>query len=108
MGKFVSVTSVVNNYQVYIKVEGLIDIEQEKDRLNKEIDRTESYLKSLNKKLSNSNFLKKASEEVVNNEKKKREDMKKKAFDALIGGAPNVPDDVLQAETEYGEENDGN
>ena len=78
MGKFVSVTSVVNNYQVYIKVEGLIDIEQEKDRLNKEIDRTESYLKSLNKKLSNSNFLKKASEEVVNNEKKKREDMNSK------------------------------
>jgi valyl-tRNA synthetase len=78
MGKFISITSVVNNYQVYIKVEGLIDIEQEKDRLNIEIDRTESYLKSLDKKLSNQNFLKKASQEVVSNEKKKREDMNSK------------------------------
>ena len=74
LGKFKSITSVINNYQVYIKVEGLIDIEQEKARLEKEIKRTESFLESLNKKLSNENFLKKASEDVVENEKKKQED----------------------------------
>ena len=74
LGKFKSVTSVINNYQVYIKVEGLIDIKQETQRLEKEIKRTESFLDSINKKLRNENFLKKASEEVVEGEKKKHED----------------------------------
>jgi len=38
---------------------------------------------------------------------KKRDDMKKKAFEALIGGAPTSPEGVLKAESEYGDENDG-
>jgi len=38
----------------------------------------------------------------------KREDMKKKAFEALIGGTSPSPEGVLQAESEYGEENDEN
>jgi valyl-tRNA synthetase len=75
---FKSVTSVVGPYQVYLKIEGLIDIEQEKKRLDKEIERAESFLNSINKKLGNENFLSKASEEVVNNEKKKQEDTKQK------------------------------
>jgi valyl-tRNA synthetase len=74
LGKFKSVTSVINNYQVYIKVEGLIDIKQETQRLEKEIKRTESFLGSINKKLRNENFLKKASEDVVEGEKKKHDD----------------------------------
>ncbi len=78
LGKFKSITSVINNYQVYIKVEGLIDIEQEKARLEKEIKRTETFLDSLNKKLSNENFLKKASEDIVEAEKKKQADFRAK------------------------------
>ncbi|MCI0715587.1 MAG: valine--tRNA ligase [Chlorobi bacterium] len=76
--KFKSVTSVVGPYQVYLKIEGLIDIEQEKRRLDKEIERAESFLNSINKKLSNDNFLSKASSDVVINEKKKQEDTKQK------------------------------
>jgi valyl-tRNA synthetase len=72
--EFKSMTSVVGPNQVYIKIEGLIDLEQEKARLNKEIERAESFLVTINKKLSNQNFVFKASEEVVNNEKKKLED----------------------------------
>ncbi len=72
--EFKSMTSVVGPNQVYIKIEGLIDLEQERARLNKEIERAESFLASINKKLSNQNFVSKASEEVVNNEKKKLED----------------------------------
>jgi len=72
--EFKSMTSVVGPNQVYIKIEGLIDLEQEKARLNKEIERAESFLVTINKKLSNQNFVSKASEDVVNNEKKKLED----------------------------------
>jgi valyl-tRNA synthetase len=76
--KFKSITSVVNNLQVYVKIEGLVDIEQEKKRLNKEIERTEAYLKSLDKKLENENFVKKASKDIVENEKRKQEDFRSK------------------------------
>lgn len=76
--RFKSITSVVSNYQIYVKIEGLIDIEQEKQRLSKEIERTETYLNSLDKKLSNENFLNKASKDVVENEKHKQEDFRSK------------------------------
>ncbi len=76
--KFKSISSVVNDVQVYMKVEGLIDIEQEKNRIEKEIKRTGEYLSSIEKKLSNENFIKKASDEVVENEKKKRDESKSK------------------------------
>jgi valyl-tRNA synthetase len=72
--EFQSITSVVGAYQVYLKIEGLIDTGQEKSRLAKEIERTEGFLVSINKKLSNESFVSKASPEVVNNEKKKLAD----------------------------------
>lgn len=74
--EFKSITTVTGPYQAYIKIDGLIDIEQEKAKLNKEIERAESFLITINKKLSNENFISKASDEVVNNEKKKQEDTK--------------------------------
>ncbi len=72
--EFKSVTAVISSYQVYLKIEGLIDIEQEKTKINKEIERAESFLKSINKKLGNENFTGKASADVVANEKKKQSD----------------------------------
>ncbi|HJY63342.1 MAG TPA: valine--tRNA ligase [Ignavibacteria bacterium] len=71
---FKSISSVVNDFQVYIKIEGLVDIEKEKVRIKKEIERAEGFLSSVNKKLHNENFLKKATAEVVENEKKKQSD----------------------------------
>jgi valyl-tRNA synthetase len=73
-----SVTAVVGSYQVYLKIEGLIDVEQEKAKLNKEIERTEGFMASINKKLSNEKFVNNASPDVVENEKKKLEDSKQK------------------------------
>jgi len=68
------ITSVIGDYQVYLKIEGLIDIEKEKERTQKEIERAEKFLISINKKLANENFMSRASEEVVENEKKKQSD----------------------------------
>jgi valyl-tRNA synthetase len=72
--KFKSITAVVNEVQVYLKIEGLIDVEQEKKKLEKEIKRTEDFLASIDKKLNNENFINKASEDVIENERKKREE----------------------------------
>ncbi len=71
---FKSVSSVVGPYQLYLKMDGLIDVEQEKAKLNKVIERTEGFMASISKKLSNQGFISKASPEVVENEKKKLED----------------------------------
>jgi len=72
--EFKSVTAVVSSYQVYLKIEGLVDVEQEKAKLLGEIERAESFLNSINKKLGNENFVNKASVSVVDNEKKKQSD----------------------------------
>lgn len=89
--KFKSLTSVVGPFQIYVKIEGLIDIEQEKQRLDKEIKRTESFLISIEKKLSNEKFVQKASPDVVENERKKQEDSRikleklKEHYNSLAG-----------------------
>ena len=71
---YLNITSVVGQFQVYLKIEGLIDIKKETARVQKEIERAESFLNSINKKLSNENFIAKASPEVISNEKKKYDD----------------------------------
>lgn len=67
-----SSVSVVKGNEIYIPLEGLIDIEVEKERLKKEIERLEKLIDSVNKKLSNKNFLSRAPEEIVNTEKEKQ------------------------------------
>ncbi|HRI45702.1 MAG TPA: hypothetical protein PK559_01255, partial [Ignavibacteriaceae bacterium] len=54
--------------------EGLIDIETEKNRLLKEIQRIEGGLIGVTKKLGNENFVKNASPDVVEKEKQKQAD----------------------------------
>lgn len=72
--EYKSITSVSGPYQVYLKIEGLIDLEQERKKLAVEIERAEGFLASVMKKLANENFVSKASPEVVNIERKKQED----------------------------------
>ncbi|MFC1771423.1 valine--tRNA ligase [Candidatus Margulisiibacteriota bacterium] len=60
-----SSSSVVQNTQVYISLEGLIDIEQESKRLKDKIAKFDADLIQLNKKLSNQNFITKAPADVI-------------------------------------------
>jgi valyl-tRNA synthetase len=69
-----SVGFVESGVEVYIKLEGVVDFEKEKERLNKEIDQLEKYVNSLNKKLNNKSFVDNAPEEVVEQEKGKLEE----------------------------------
>lgn len=68
-----SASSVIKNAEIFVPLEGLIDIEIEKNRLQKEITKLENALAGIEKKLSNEKFLSNAAPEVVENEKMKKE-----------------------------------
>ena len=57
--------------QVFIPLEGLVDLEQERARLTKEIDRLQGQLKATRAKLDNEAFVSRAPEAVVNKEREK-------------------------------------
>jgi len=60
-----SAVSVVGRCEVYIPLEGLIDFEKEKARLNKEEDRVTNEIRSIGSRLKDKNFMAKAPKEVV-------------------------------------------
>jgi valyl-tRNA synthetase len=68
-----SASSVVNGQDVFIPLEGLIDIDVERGRLEKEILRLEGQLKAVLAKLDNPNFAGKAPADVIQKEKDKQE-----------------------------------
>ena len=68
-----SASAVVRGIELFIPLEGLIDIETEKTRLQKEITRLEDQLEKLNQKLSNQNFVGRAPKEVVEKERQKKQ-----------------------------------
>ncbi len=69
-----SAAAVVNDLEIYMPLEGLIDFEVERARLQKEIKRLEQQLESLNHKLHSTDFLKKAPDDVIDREKRKKAD----------------------------------
>ncbi len=71
-----SATQLVGNMEVLVPMAGLIDVEAELARLNKEIDKLTNEVTRVEKKLSNPNFVDKAPAEVVEKEKAKMEEAK--------------------------------
>ena len=57
--------------EVFLPLEGVIDVERERTRVAREIDRLASRMKGLEAKLANENFLTRAPEEVVEREREK-------------------------------------
>ena len=60
-----------NGMELFLPLEGVIDLEQEKKRLAVEIDRLSGQLVGARRKLENRGFLEKAPEEVVAREREK-------------------------------------
>ena len=60
-----SATSVFGQNQVHVLLKGLIDFDEEKKRLKKEIKKIEKEMEGSTKKLSNKGFLDKAPDEIV-------------------------------------------
>jgi valyl-tRNA synthetase len=71
-----SASTVLNNCEIYIPLKGLIDIDVERNRLQKEITRLEGSLAGIEKKLSNEKFVQNAAPEVVERERIKQKDWK--------------------------------
>jgi len=71
-------TGVIKDAEVYVPLEGIIDLTQERDRLQKEIAKISKDIEVFSKKLSNRNFVDKAPKEVVEKDTAKLEDFKTK------------------------------
>jgi valyl-tRNA synthetase len=69
-----SASAVVKSSEIYIPLEGLIDLDFERQRLQKEITRLEGSLAGIEKKLSNEKFVSGAPAEVVEKERTKQRD----------------------------------
>jgi valyl-tRNA synthetase len=60
---------------VYVPLEGVIDIDKEKERLDKQINKVRKELEAKQKKLSNKNFLEKAKKEIVEEQVRIKEEL---------------------------------
>lgn len=69
-----SSSSIVDGNEIYVPLAGLIDIDKERERIKKEINRFEGFLRGVNGKLNNANFVDNAPEAVVANERNKKRD----------------------------------
>jgi valyl-tRNA synthetase len=68
-------TAVVKDVEVFVPLEDLIDLEAERVRLQKEIERISGLLGSIQAKLDNRQFVSKAPKEVVDRERTKKEEL---------------------------------
>ena len=66
-----SVTSVFEGNQIHVLLKGLIDLNEEKRRINKEMAKVQKEIDGSEKKLSNRGFLDKAPEDVIEKVKEK-------------------------------------
>tara|TARA_X000001036_G_scaffold251232_1_gene233952 strand:- start:5878 stop:8514 length:2637 start_codon:yes stop_codon:yes gene_type:complete len=70
-----SVASVVHGMELYIPLEGLVDLGKEREQLNKRRIRIEELLVGINNKLSNENFITNAPKEIIKKENDKKIDL---------------------------------
>ena len=69
-----SASTVISQAEIFIPLEGLIDIEVEKKRLEKELTNLKNQLEKVSRKLANHDFLNNAPEDVIEKEKSKKKD----------------------------------
>ena len=63
--------AVVGDLEIYVRLDGVIDVAAERARLGKETDKFRSLCAALEKKLGNKGFLEKAPREVVERERQR-------------------------------------
>ena len=73
-----SIEKTLDGYKIIIPLEGLINPEEERTRLQKELTKLEDEIKIISSKLDNKQFIAKAPAEVIHKEKKKIEDVENK------------------------------
>ncbi len=71
-----SIAEVVQNVEIYLSLEGLIDLDKEREKLEKQIKKLEMELKKINGKLNNEKFVAKAPAHILAKEKEKFTEIK--------------------------------
>ncbi len=71
-----SASAVVRGTEIFVSLEGLINVEAEKTRLEKEITRLKGSITGIESKLGNEQFIKRAPSQVIEKEKTKLESMR--------------------------------
>ncbi len=71
-------SAVIGGAEIFVPLEGLIDFETERKRLEKELGNLKVQLEKTSRKLANADFLANAPDEVVQREKTKKEDFTKR------------------------------
>ncbi|MFC4403964.1 valine--tRNA ligase [Gracilibacillus xinjiangensis] len=81
-----AMSAVVTGAEIFLPLEGLIDVDKEVARLEAELEKLNKEVERVDKKLSNEGFVKKAPEQVVEAEKAKQQDYidKRKKVQARI------------------------
>ncbi len=69
-----SASTVISGAEIFIPLAGLIDVETEKKRLEKDLANLKTQLVKVSKKLANADFLSRAPEDVIEREKGKKTD----------------------------------
>jgi valyl-tRNA synthetase len=64
-------TAVIGTTQIYLPLDDLIDLHEERTRLSKEVGKIEDELARVQKKLGNADFIAKAKSDVVHKEREK-------------------------------------
>lgn len=64
-----SLSAVIKDIEIYLPLQGLIDIDKEKAKLKKEMEEAQKLVTSIESKLKNEGFLKNAPKEIVEREK---------------------------------------
>jgi valyl-tRNA synthetase len=82
-----AIAQIIPGVEVFLPVEGLIDIEKESQRIKKEIGKVAKDLEQTKRKLSDSKFLDRAPDDIIEKEKEKLEEFstqKKKLEEVLL------------------------
>ncbi|MBW7997307.1 MAG: valine--tRNA ligase [Candidatus Glassbacteria bacterium] len=68
--------AVIGGSELFVPLEGLIDLDKEREKLAREADKLRGLLTGIEKKLANGNFVSRAPAEVVEKEREKQETMR--------------------------------
>ncbi len=75
-----SASAVISGAEIFIPLSGLIDLEAEKTRLQKDLESLRGALEKVSKKLANADFLANCPKEIIDKEKAKKEDYQERIF----------------------------
>ncbi len=70
-----SASAVISGAEIFVPLEGLINVEAEKKRLEKELANLKNQLEKISKKLANGDFLKNAPKDIIEKEKSRKDDI---------------------------------